>query len=127
MTVQVIKQGDKPEWAIVPYDTYLQLVEKAEMLQDIQDYDAAKASLERGDDELIPAEVVNAILDGANPIKVWREYRGISQQELAHQVEISVPYLSQLETNKRKGSLEVLSAIATALNILLDTMVTPQE
>jgi ribosome-binding protein aMBF1 (putative translation factor) len=127
MNVQVIKQGDKPEWAIVPYDTYLQLVEKAEMLQDIQDYDAAKASLERGDDELIPAEVVNAILDGANPIKVWREYRGISQQELAHQVEISVPYLSQLETNKRKGSLEVLSAIATALNILLDTMVTPQE
>ena len=127
MNVQVIKQGDKPEWAIVPYDTYLQLVEKAEMLQDIQDYDGAKASLERGDDELIPAEVVNAILDGANPIKVWREYRGISQQELAHQVEISVPYLSQLETNKRKGSLEVLSAIATALNILLDTMVTPQE
>ena len=127
MNVQVIKQGDKPEWAIVPYDTYLQLVEKAEMLQDIQDYDAAKASLERGDDELIPAEIVNAILDGANPIKVWREYRGISQQELAHQVEISVPYLSQLETNKRKGSLEVLSAIATALNILLDTMVTPQE
>ena len=127
MNVQVIKQGDKPEWAIVPYDTYLQLVEKAEMLQDIQDYDAVKASMERVDEELIPAEVVNAILDGANPIKVWREYRGISQQELAHQVEISVPYLSQLETNKRKGSLEVLSAIATALNILLDTMVTPQE
>jgi ribosome-binding protein aMBF1 (putative translation factor) len=127
MNVQVIKQGDKPEWAIVPYDTYLQLVEKAEMLQDIQDYDSAKASLERGEDELIPAEVVNAILDGANPIKVWREYRGISQQELAEQVEISVPYLSQLETNKRKGSLEVLSGIATALNISLDMVVPPQE
>ena len=127
MTVQVIKQGDKPEWAVVPYDTYLQLVEKAEMLQDIQDYDSAKAALERGDDEMIPSDVVNAILDGANPIKVWREYRGRSQQELAEQVGISVPYLSQLETNRRKGSLEVLSALATALNVSLDTMVPSQE
>ena len=122
MTVQVIKRGDKPEWAVVPYDTYLQLVEKAEMLQDIQDYDSAKAALVRGDDELIPGEVVYAVLDGANPIKVWREYRGISQQELAGQIGISVPYLSQLETNKRKGSLEVMSAIAKALNVSLDNL-----
>jgi DNA-binding XRE family transcriptional regulator len=127
MTIQVIKQGDKPEWAVVPYDTYLQLVEKAEMLQDIQDYDSAKAALERGEDELIPAEVINAILDGTNPIKAWREYRGMSQQELAEQVGISVPYLSQLETNKRRGSFDVLSAIATALNISLDMVVPAQE
>ncbi len=48
MNVQIIKQGDKPEWAVVPYETYLQLIEKAEMLQDIQDYDSAKAALECG-------------------------------------------------------------------------------
>ncbi len=35
-----------------------QLIEKAEMLQDIQDYDSAKAALERGDDEFVPGEVV---------------------------------------------------------------------
>jgi len=78
MTVQVIKQGNKPEWAVVPYETYLQLVEKTEMLQDVQDYDSAKAVLERGDDELTPSEVVYAILDGENAIKVWREYRSMS-------------------------------------------------
>ena len=43
MSIQVIKEGDKPEWAIVPYKTCLELVEKAEMLQDVQDYDSAKA------------------------------------------------------------------------------------
>ncbi|HLF89119.1 MAG TPA: helix-turn-helix transcriptional regulator [Anaerolineales bacterium] len=127
MTVQIIKQGDQPEWAVVPYETYLQLVEKAEMLRDIQDYDSAKAALERGEDELIPGEVVNAILDGENPIKVWREYRGMTQQALAEQAGISVPYLSQLETNKRKGSLDVLSAIAKALNVSLDHIVPSQE
>ena len=123
MTVQIIKQGDQPEWAVVPYETYLQLVEKAEMLQDIQDYDGAKAALERGEDELIPGEVVHAILDGENPIKVWREYRGMTQKALAEQAGISVPYLSQLETNKRKGSLDVLSAIAKTLNVSLDHIV----
>jgi DNA-binding XRE family transcriptional regulator len=126
MTVQVIKQGNKPEWAVVPYETYLQLVEKAEMLQDVQDYDSAKAALERGDDELIPSEVVYAILDGENAIKVWREYRSMSQQEVAENAGISVPYLSQLETNKRKGSLEVLSALAKVLKVSLENIVPSQ-
>ena len=123
MSVQVIKQGDKPEWAVVPYDVYIQLVEKAEMAQDVQDYDSAKAALEHGDDELVPSEVIYAILDGSNPIKIWREYRGMSQHEIAENAGISVPYLSQLETNKRKGSLNVLSAIAKALRVSLDHIV----
>ena len=126
MSVQVIKQGDKPEWAVVPYEIYLELVEKAEMLQDVQDYDSAKAALERGDDELIPSEVVYAILDGENAIKVWREYRSMSQQEVAENAGISVPYLSQLETNKRKGSLEVLSALAKVLKVSLENIVPSQ-
>ena len=123
MTVQIITQNKKPEWAVIPYETYLQLVEKAEMLEDIQDYDYVKAAIERGDDELVPADVVNAILDGENGIKVWREFRGISQTDLAEQTGISVPYLSQLETNKRKGSLAVLSAIARVLKVSLETIV----
>ena len=49
MTVQVITQNEKPEWAVIPYETYLQLVEKAEMLEDIQDYDSVKVALEHGD------------------------------------------------------------------------------
>lgn len=127
MNIQVIKQDDKPEWAVIPYETYLELVEKAEMLLDIQDYDSAKASLERGDDELVPSEIVYAILDGENAIKVWREFREMPQQELAEKSGISKPYLSQLETNKRKGSVEVLSAIAKTLNISLENIVALQS
>jgi len=123
MNVQIIKQDDKPEWAVVPYETYLELVEKAEMLLDVQDYDSAKAALQRGDDELVPSEVVYAILDGENAIKVWREFRKMSQQELAEKAGISIPYLSQLETYKRTGSVEVLSAIAKTLNVSLENIV----
>jgi len=94
------------------------------MLQDIQDYDSAKAAIESGADELIPGEVVHAILDGENAIRVWREYLGLSQQETARIAEISAPYLSQLETGRRKGSLDVLSALARALNVSLEHIVT---
>ena len=120
MTVQVIKQGGKPEWAVIPYQKYLELLEKAEMLKDVQDYDSAKMALEEGKEELLPESFVNELLEGANPVKLWREYRGLTQKKLADTAGISVPYLSQLETGKRKGSLEVYSAIATALSVTLD-------
>ncbi|HEY5574168.1 MAG TPA: helix-turn-helix transcriptional regulator [Anaerolineales bacterium] len=121
--VQVIEKDGKPEWAIIPYETYIKLVEEAEMLQDIRDYDSVKAAIERGEEELIPGEVVYAILDGENPIKVWREYRGLSQQQVANMIGISTSYLSQIEAGKRTGSTEVLAAIAKALDVTLDDIV----
>jgi DNA-binding XRE family transcriptional regulator len=123
-SVQVIERDGKPEWAVLPYDVYVQLVEEAEMLQDIQDYDAVKTAIEQGKEELIPSEVAFALLDGENPIKVWREYRGMTQQQLAKKVEISTPYLSQIETGKRTGTSEILLAIARALEVTLDDIVT---
>ncbi len=101
----------------------MNLIKKAEMLLDVQDYDSVKAALEQGDEELIPMEMVDALLAGENPVKVWREYRSISQSELAKMAGISVPYLSQLETNKRRGSLAVLSTIAKTLKVALDDIV----
>ncbi len=125
--IQLIERDGKPEWAVIPYEEYLALLEQAEELQDIRDYDAAKAELERGEDELIPGEVVFAIIDGENPIKVWREYRGLTQQQLADKAGISKPYLSQIETGKRKGTTQILSAIAKALDVSLDDVVERAE
>ena len=121
-SVQIIEKDGAPEWAVVPYKTYQQLLEDVEMLQDIQDYDAAKQALAEGE-ELVPAKIVDALLDGENAIRVWREYRGMTQPQLAKVAEISVPYLSQLESGKRQGSTGVLSAIAKALALTLDDLV----
>jgi DNA-binding XRE family transcriptional regulator len=125
--IQVIERDGKPEWAVVPYETYVQLVEQAEMLQDIRDYDAVKSAIDRSEEELVPAEVVYAVLDGGNPIKVWREFRGFTRQQLAEAIGISTPYLSQLETGKRVGTTEVLKAIAKALGVTLDDILTSPE
>jgi DNA-binding XRE family transcriptional regulator len=123
MSVQIIEKDGNPEWAVLPYETYLLLVEEAEMLQDVRDYDATVEAIEQGEVELIPGEVVYAILDGENPIRVWREYRGLTQKQLAEAANISKPYLSQLETGKRTGTTEVLTAVANALNLSLDDIV----
>jgi DNA-binding XRE family transcriptional regulator len=118
--IQIIERDGKPEWAILPYEDYLRLIEQAELLEDPRDFDAISAAIERGDEELIPAEAVNAILDGKNPVNVWREYRGLTQQQLADAVEITKPYLSQIGTGKRTGTTDVLSAIAKALDVSLE-------
>jgi DNA-binding XRE family transcriptional regulator len=118
--IQIIERNGKPEWAILPYEDYLQLIEQAELLEDIRDFDSISAAIDRGDEELIPADIVNSILDGKNPVKVWREYRSLTQQQLADAVEISKPYLSQIETGKRTGTTEVFAAIARALDISLE-------
>jgi DNA-binding XRE family transcriptional regulator len=120
MTVQVIKNNEELEWAVIPYNDYLTLIEKAEMLDDINDYDRIQSAIIRGEEELITSEIVDAILEGQNPVKVFREYRLLTQHELANKVGISVPYLSQIETQKRQGSIRVLTAIARALNVTLD-------
>jgi len=125
MTVQIIEKDGKPEWAIVPYAIYAQLMEDTELLQDIQDYEAAKLSIDKGE-ELVPSRVTYAILDGQNPIKVWREYRGLTQQKLADVTGISKAYLSQIENGKRTGSIEVTANIANALQLSLDDIVSTQ-
>lgn len=122
MNLQVILKEGKPEYAVIPYETFLRLLEDAEMLADVRDYDTT-IQIVAGGEELIPSEVVYALLDDNNPIRVWREYRGLSQIELATRVGISPSYLSQLEAGKRDGTIEVLSAIASELDISLDDLV----
>lgn len=97
------------------------------MLQDIRDYDLVRALVEQGEEELIPSDVLYAIMDGENPIKVWRDYRQLTQQQLAEAAGISTPYLSQIETGKRTGSTEVLTSIAKALKVTLDEIVIQPE
>jgi DNA-binding XRE family transcriptional regulator len=122
MNVQVIEKGGKPEWAVIPYQDFERLLEDAEMAQDIRAYDEAKKNITEGE-ELIPNEITYALLDGANPVRVWREHRGLTQQQLAHAAGISVPYLSQIESGKRAGSTEVLAALARGLTRSLDDLV----
>ena len=88
----------------------------------IDSYDAAKQRLAAGRDEFIPAEFAERILDGESPVRVWREFRGISVRELAARATISAAYLSQIEGGSRNGSLATMKALAAALSLELDDL-----
>ena len=75
-----------------------------------------------GREFLVPDEIVRRELGGESPIKLLREHRGRTQQELANQAGISKPYLSQIETGKRQGTVETLSALARSLDVPLDVL-----
>jgi ribosome-binding protein aMBF1 (putative translation factor) len=112
----VIRKNGKPEWAVLPYEEYERLVEEAEMLQDVRAYDEAKKAVAEGE-ELVPSEVTYAILDGASPLRAWREHRKMSRKRLAEASGLSTSYLSQVESGKRKPSPDELAAMAKELGL----------
>ena len=73
--------------------------------------------LAAGEEELIPSEVVNRIIDGENKVRVWREYRGMSLQELATEAEISEHDLLEIEDDFRKGTFTEIKRIISALGL----------
>ena len=111
------------ELVVLPRADYETLLEKAEMLEDVAAYDEAKRRIADGEDFMVPAEFADRLLDGENPVRVWREFRGLSGKELAAVVGISAAYLSEIETGKKEGSLSVLKAIASALALDLEDLV----
>ena len=52
-----------------------------------------------------------------NRIKEIRESAGISQKDLANKANVSPPYLSDLEKNRRGAKPETLQRIAEALGV----------
>lgn len=119
MSVQFIEQNGQKQYAVVPVADYEKLLEKAEMLDDIAAYDQALAS----EDELIPAEIVNRLLNGENKIKVWREHRGLTQSGLAESCNMAQASIAQMESGKRTGTVAALKKIAETLNVDLDDLV----
>jgi DNA-binding XRE family transcriptional regulator len=113
--------GDR--MVVIPFTEYERLTEAAKTASDICAYDEAKRLLAAGEEELIPAEVVNRILAGENKVRVWREYRGMSVKALAESCKLTPAYLSQIETGKREGSVQVFKKIAGTLRVDIDDIV----
>lgn len=120
---QYIETPGGEQMVILPRKEYEQLCEAAEDTADVLAYDEAKRRLAAGEDEMIPAEFADRILDGENPVRVWREYRGLSVKNLAEKADISGAYLSQIEGGSREGSISTMKALASALSLDLDDLV----
>ena len=108
------------EFAVVPMDELKKLMDDAEMLSDVKAYDAAKARMERGQDELIPLEITERSLAGESAVKIWREYRGLTQEDLAKTSKVSRPMIAAIESGHKQGGIGTLKKLAVALKVDLD-------
>ncbi len=119
MSVQFIENNGQRQYAVVPMHIYTDLLEKAELLEDVAAYEKAKLD----DDELVPSDVAYRLVDGENKIKVWREYRKMTQIELSKQCGMAQATIAQMESGKHTGSVASLKKIAAALRLDLDDLV----
>lgn len=106
---------DGKGYVLLSEDDYQDLV-------DVSDARAAKARIDAGEDTW-PIDIVKALIAGEDPVRVFRKHRGMTIKELAEKSGLSQPYLSEIETGKKKGSLDAIKAIAGALDVDLDDLV----
>jgi len=103
---------DGKGYMLVPEDEY----------EDMLDVARAHAIKARGE-ESFPVDVVKALLDGENPVRVYRKHRGMSGKQLADATGLSPSAISDLETGKREGTAPTLRRVADALGVTIDDIV----
>ena len=123
MSVQFIETDDGKRLAVLPEADYRALIEAKEESNDLAAVREFDARLARGEEELIPAEYVNRMIDGESKIRVWREYRGLTVKALAKAAGVTPAYLSQIETGAREGTLATLKKLSAALRVAIDDIV----
>ena len=69
------------------------------------DYDAARGSVESGEDELVPLALIDRRLDVASTVKTWRKHRALKQAELAKVSKVS--RAGTIATRKKLAALNV--------------------
>ena len=121
MTVQIIEVAGN-RMALLPEDEYRQLLEA---IEDREDVDVAIEAERRrlAGEECVPSAVVDALLAGANPLKIWRQHRDLTQAELGERAGVSGMMISAMEKGARTGSVKVWRALAEALRVSLDDIV----
>jgi len=95
--IQIINGPDgQPAYVVIPYAEYV-----------------ASRNSEK---DLIPHQVISRTVEGATPVRAWREHLGLTQEDMAERLGISQSAYAQQENSNRlrKSSRE---RIAAALRI----------
>ncbi len=123
MSKQIIKQGGKAAFVVIPIEEWRRI---ETTLEDRADAAAVRAFL-KNPTETLPDAVVAAILDGAHPVKAMRAHRGMTQAGLAQAARTSSVYISQIERGKRRAGRRLLAKLGKVLRIDADLLARDEE
>ena len=97
---QILEKEGKPLFVVVPYEEYVDLIKGH-------------------DNEItIPHEVIRKnVVDGKSLVRAWREFKNLSQKEIARKMEISQSAYAQMERSDANLRRSTMEKIAQALGV----------
>lgn len=116
--IQRVELAGTP-YVLLPEDAY-------EELRDMAEARTVRSAIADGE-ETYPDAVVSALLDGENPVRVFRRWRGLKAADLARASGLGPAYLSEIETGRKTGSARALKAIAATLDVDMALLVPPTD
>lgn len=94
-----------------------------ERLEDFEDMQALARSETVDRNRSLPLASVRRILANEHPLRVWREHRGLTGQQLEALSGVPQSYISTIERDVKTGSTGTLQKLAKALSIAIDDIV----
>jgi DNA-binding XRE family transcriptional regulator len=123
VTVKILETKGKPAFAVLPYDEYIALRELAEDAEDAAALARFAKRYASGKEETVPVEVVDRLLAGESPLRVWRELRGMTAAQVAAAVQITPAHISKVEAGKGEPSVALLKRLARVLRVDMEALV----
>lgn len=80
---------------------------------------AAKAAAE---DQTLPASCIRRIISGESPLRVYREHRGMSRDDLAHASGVQPEQIDRIESGRMEVAASTIMLLAAALSVSLDKL-----
>jgi DNA-binding XRE family transcriptional regulator len=108
---QIIEDNGQPLFVLVPYAEYV-------------------ASLDRnaGESPAIPLAVSKAAnMENKSLVRAWREYKGLSQAEMAERMGISRPAYAQMEVKGANLRASTTHRLAVALDVQWEQLCEDEE
>ena len=69
------------------------------------------------------AHVADRLIDRESPLRVWRDYRGLSQSALARACGVNRVQFVEIESGCNSGSVHTLRKLADALRVAVDDII----
>lgn len=98
-------------------------LEEYDDLIDARDHAVAMRDIASGNMPVLSGDDVDAYLDAPTPLAFWRKHRGLTQAALAQLVEVSQPFIAQLEAGQKDASVGIYGRMARALGVRIDDLV----
>lgn len=122
MTVHIeVRNGES--FAVMPLIEFERIQSDALMFSDIHAFDMAKQNLANGSDEVIPFSIIQRRLAGESPLKIWREYRHLTQETLAQKAEASRSLIAAIEAGHKQGGVASLLRLAQVLHVSVEQLI----